>query len=146
MQYKIIDHKWQKIQLDEYILRQHGYDLQQLNEIEHNENIDLFEKQIQEMISEGWVPIGAPIFTDGWCKPDSAIPKRMYQAMILEEKEDSKRSKMKEIEICDTPISLPKLQPSQPTVKRQKSSHFNMKSPRTTRAERLKTEFMKTKP
>jgi len=151
MHYKIIDHKWQKLLIDEYTMRQHGFDLQHLLEIEHNENIDLFEKQIQESIVEGWVPLGAPIFTDGWCKSDTGISKRMYQAMILEEKDEPRKLKMKtekEIEKEDTqnvPVTLlPKLCPRPPTIKRQNSSQINLKSPRTTRAERLRQEFMRT--
>ena len=160
MQYKIIDHRWQKLQMDEYALRHQGFDLAHLLEIEHNENLDLFEKQIQESIAEGWTPLGAPIFTEGWCKMDSGLPRRMYQAMVLHNnlnlderakdrtKEYSKMEMMlDEPKTMTSPIILPKLVPHPPSTKRNarssSSSQINLKSPRTTRAERLRQEFMK---
>jgi hypothetical protein len=156
MQYKIIDHRWQKIHIDEYILRNKGFD--SLQEIEHNENLDIFEKLVQECVSEGWTPLGAPIFTEGWCKQDSGLPRRMYQAMVLHNSSTSEKKELDKtigLDESDTITSsytstklLPTLVPHPPLTKRFNRSsssqkQINLKSPRTTRSEKLRQEFLK---
>jgi len=151
MQYKIIDHRWQTLQIDENTIRTHRYDLANLMEIEHNENLDLFEKMIQECVAEGWTPLGAPIFSEDWYKMDC---RRMYQALTKsDEKEllvadNTNRSMSDEIEpITSASIVLPKLIPHPPSRRRINTSssvNINMKSPRMTRSERLRQEYLKS--
>jgi hypothetical protein len=148
MQYKIIDHRWQKLQIDEHIIRTHGYDLENVMEIEHNENLDLFEKLIQESIAEGWTPLGAPIFTEGSYKMDC---RRMYQALTKpDEKEVSvvHSTSDESTTITSGSTVFPKLVPHPPSRRRVNSSsntnsNINMKSPRMTRSERLRQEYLK---
>jgi hypothetical protein len=153
MQYKIIDYRWKKIQIEESY---QVFDLQHLQEIEHDENLDLFEKLIQDAVAQGWKPLGAPVFTEGWCKMDTGQPRRMYQAMVFYEnsaEKTSHNSTVPAVDVLDesaviTPsIVLPKLIPHPPSTKRvanrSSSAHINLKSPRTTRSERLRQEYLK---
>lgn len=44
-----------------------------------NENMRVFEEEVNEKLSDGWIPHGAPTFTKDWERNTSG---RAYQALI----------------------------------------------------------------
>jgi hypothetical protein len=74
--YMVVDYEW------ELLLTFEGQCPLEKSRLEHEFNMNSFEKYVNEYIDQGWIPLGPPAFVNGWSNISS--DRFIHQAMTLD--------------------------------------------------------------